>query len=271
MTAYGIQSSGPPFTGQYYDQSIVPAYEALWEACYRVSDSVAVKPPFQMKRIPAGRVIAVHYTTSTNQKTLNVQIASWLYHHNQKPLVPNRIFWTNGIPKLLTGFFEADVEIPIQPFKDSLPEVRFTTRSEPERFELILPMTGNLIQLDETVRKLKKTIKQEDLETTGDPFVQYHTMPEITPDSEMVWDVGIPIRWADFVNDPFKVEKSHGRLTACMTWTGDPHQVPDAIWFSFTLNFTMNGYLVAGYPREVYKEALPGGQWKVELQWPVRQ
>ena len=106
---------------------------------------------------------------------------------------------------------------------------------------------------------MKKYVQKNDWEATGDVFVQYHTMSEITPDSEMVWDVGVPVRWADKVNDPFLLQHPPYRLMACATWIGDPQNIPESVWYGFALNFTMNGYLAAGYPREVYKDAAGHG------------
>jgi hypothetical protein len=134
-----------------------------------------------------------------------------------------------------------------------------------------MPMTGGWKQEDEAVLKLKKYIQENKIETLGDVFIQYHLSPELTPEKDLVWEVGVPVREDVRTTGSFRTEWRHGRLLACTNFEGDHLNIPDDFWWSYALSYTMSGYMAAGYPRKVLQEQLPGNKWRVELQWPVSQ
>jgi beta-lactamase regulating signal transducer with metallopeptidase domain/effector-binding domain-containing protein len=271
MKANGITAAGPPFTRQYYTHEIVPEFEVQWEAGYPIADSTAVQPPFKVVRIPERKLFMVKYTPTLDQKALNVQLASWLYHNNYRPLLPNVLIWTNGIPNTIRELKSADVEIQVAKMDEAYETVRVFTRSETERRELILPMSGSWKQTDAAIGRLKRYVEENRIETLGDVFVQYHNNIEVTPEKDLMWDVGVPIKGDVRTADPFRTEWRHGRLLACAGYEGDRHNLPVSFWLSYELNFTMNGYQVSGYPREVFRKKISGNQWRIELQWPVKQ
>jgi beta-lactamase regulating signal transducer with metallopeptidase domain/DNA gyrase inhibitor GyrI len=269
MRANGIQTTGLPFTRQYYSDEIVREMEVFWEAGYPVSDSTAVKPPFRSVRIPARDVVKIHYTKGMDQKALTLQFAAWLYHNNYRQLYPNVLIWTDGIPGPDLEPERIEVEFPIEKLKDPFPEVSVFTRSERDRQELLLPIKGSWRQEDEAVRKLMQYVEKMKIKTLDDVFIQYHMSPEITPEKDLVWDVGVPIQGDVKVSDPYRIEWKPGRQWVCAYYEGDHLDIPVPFWMSYALNFTMNGYKASGYPRKVFREQLPDNKWKVELQWAV--
>jgi effector-binding domain-containing protein len=271
MNANGITPLGLPFMRQYYSGRIVQAFELRWEAGYRINDSVSVKSPFLVVRVPERQILAVHYTQSLDQKLLNVQLASWLYHNEYRTRMPQVISWSGGIPRTMAELKTADAELPVEKMDKPYLDVRLFTRSDTDRRELLMPMTGGWKQEDEAVLKLKKYIQENKIETLGDVFIQYHLSPELTPEKDLVWEVGVPVREDVRTTGSFRTEWRHGRLLACTNFEGDHLNIPDDFWWSYALSYTMSGYMAAGYPRKVLQEQLPGNKWRVELQWPVSQ
>jgi effector-binding domain-containing protein len=269
MRANGIQAAGIPFTRQYYSNETVQEFELLWDAGYPVSDSAAVKPPFRSVRMPARDVVRIHYVKGMDQKAMNVQLAAWLYHNNYKTQFPNVLIWTNGIYRPGQEIERIEAEIPVEKLKDPYPEVSVFTRSERDRQELMLPIKGSWKQEDEAVRKLIQYAEKMKIKTLGDVFIQYHMSPEITPEKDLVWDVGVPIQGDVKVSDPYRIDWKPGRQWACAYYEGNHLDIPIPFWTSYALNFTMNGYRAAAYPRKVFRERLDRDKWKVELQWAV--
>jgi beta-lactamase regulating signal transducer with metallopeptidase domain len=271
MNANGIPAEGLPFTRQYYSGEIVKGFELRWEAGYRINDSAAVKPPFLVVKVPGRQILAVHYTPSLNQKTLNVQMASWLYHNGYRSPMPQVVIWSNGIPDALSDLKDADVEIPIEKMDKPYPEVRLFTRSDMARRELLMHMSGSWKQENEAVLKLKSYVKETKIETLGDVFVQYHNTSELTPEKDLTWEVGVPVKEDVRTTGPFRTEWRRGRLLACTNYEGNHPDIPLEFWWSYALNFTMSGYLAADYPRKVLLSGTSADKGSVELQWPVKQ
>ncbi|MBN1892886.1 hypothetical protein JW906_00245 [bacterium] len=270
MQASGIQAAGPPLTWQYDDAAMIPEFEIKWEAGYRLPDSVAVKKPFQVVRIPSRNVITIRYTDGMDEKALNMKLAAWMYHNDYRSLSPNTMIWTNGLfepGKRITGLV---IEAPILKLDDPYPEVHVFNRTERERHELILPRRGAKTLEDEAIEELKKFVKKNKMEILGDYFIQYHTNPEVTPVEDMIWDAGVPIRGEVKVDDPFRINWMHGRDWACVYYEGNHLEIPIPFWVSYILNYIMNGYKAVGLPRKVFRERLSGNDWKVELQVPVQ-
>ncbi|HEX9934301.1 MAG TPA: GyrI-like domain-containing protein, partial [bacterium] len=264
-------ATGLAFTTQYYSGEIVSGFELRWEAGYPIADSTKVKPPFTVKRFPEREFLKVHYTPSLDQRTLTVQMTSWLYHNDYRTVMPERLIWTNGIPTTMAGLKNADVEIPIKKMEAPFPEVRLFTRSDMDRRELIMLVSGSLKQEDSAILKLKRYVVENKIETLGDVFVQYHTSPEFTPEKDLVWEVGVPIKEDVRAVGPFRTEWRRGRLLACTNFEGDHLNIPVEFWWSYALNFTMSGYQASGYPRKVLLNQIQNDRWKLELQWPVKQ
>ncbi|MBN2201244.1 hypothetical protein JW777_04755 [bacterium] len=269
MAANGIPADGTAFTRQFYNDQTVNTLELRWEACFPVKDSVAVKAPFRCLRIPARSVIRIHFTNNMDQKALNVRLASWMIHNDYSPKYPNVMIWVSGVPSDQRIPERIEIEIPVEKRTDPLPEVRIFTRSNTDRQELLLPMTGSWKQEDEAIRRLNEFVRRNRIETLDNPFVQYHTSPEITPEQELVWEAGIPVKGEIKVEDPFRIEWRRGRETACTAFTGDHTDIPVVFWHSYMLNLTANGYFLSGYPRKVFREKLSDRKWKVELEWGV--
>jgi beta-lactamase regulating signal transducer with metallopeptidase domain/DNA gyrase inhibitor GyrI len=271
LTANGIETTGPPFTFQYTDDAVVQKFELRWDAGYPVRDSAAVKPPFRSVRIPARDVVKIHYVKGMNDKSLSVQLAAWMYHNDYRNRMPNMLIWTDGIQHPGREINRVDVEVQIEKMPEPYPEIRLFTRSEDECRELILPMTGTLKQEDEALRKLRQFAEKNGIEARGDYFLQYHNSLELTPEKDLTWDVGVPVKGDVPVSDPYRTEWRHGRKWVCVYFEGDPRKIPEPFWISYTLNFVMNGYTVNGYPRKVLREKLAENKWKVELQWAVKE
>jgi len=271
LRANGIETTGPLFTNQYTDDAVVQHYELRWDAGVTVRDTVAVKAPFRCVRIPQRNVVRIHYAKGISEKTLSVQFAAWLYHHDLRNRMPNRMVWTHGIPQPGREVDRLDIEVRIEKMPEPYPEVRLFNRSEKECQELILPSTGSLAHEGEVMEKVRRYVAENTIETLGDIFIQLHNDPEGIPESEVRWDVGIPIRGEVRTEDPFRIEMRPGRKSACAYFEGDPMDIPDRFWIAYVLNFTMNGYTGYGYPRLVFRERQAENRWKVELQWAVRE
>lgn len=269
MNANGIPASGTAFTRQFYSDQTVSTLELYWEAGAPVKDSVAVKPPFRCIRIPARDVIRIHFRREMDQKAMNVQLASWMLHNEYRPQYPNVLIWVNGMPSGDRIPERIEIEVPVEKMTEPFPEVKIHTRSLGDRQEILLPMTGSWKQEDEAVSRLNEFVRRNRVETLDDPFVKYHTSPEITPEKEMVWEVGVACKGEIRVPDPMRLERRHGGETACTYFTGDHTDIPRAFWHSYMLNLTSNGYFLSGYPRKVFREKLPDGKWRVELEWGV--
>jgi hypothetical protein len=97
LRSNGIETAGPPFTNQYTDDSVVQHYELRWDAGYQVMDTVTVKAPFRCVRSPRRDLVRIHYSKEMDEKVISVQLAAWLYHHDLRNRLPNRLFWTHGI------------------------------------------------------------------------------------------------------------------------------------------------------------------------------
>ena len=272
LRAAGIEPSGPAFTRQYADDAVVQKFELRWEAGYPVRDSAAaVRPPFLSVRIPARDVVRIHYTKGMDQKALSVQFAAWMYHNQFRNRLPNTLIWTDGIPPVGREIDRFLAEVQIEKMREPYPEIRLFIRSEKESQELTLPVTGRWDQEEEVLKKFRRYVEEQRIEVKGDIFIQYHNNPDLTPEKELIWDVGVPIREDVRVSDPYRIEWRHGRKWACVYFEGDPRNIPEPFWISYTLNFVMNGYTINGYPRKVFRERLDGDRWKVELQWAVRE
>jgi hypothetical protein len=271
LKALGIPVAGPPFTRQYYNTETVNETEITWEAGYRVADSAAVKPPFLCERVPGRSVVRIHYSRGMDQKAFSMQLAAWLYHNDYRTLHPQVLIWTGGIPEAGRDPERIEVELPVEKMKEPYPPVNVFFRSQKDGQELILPCRGDWKGEDEAVRRLEAYIRKKGIETLGDVFVQYHLSPEITPADRLIWDVGVPIRGDVRVEDPYRIEWRPGRQWACAYYTGNHLDIPVPLWWSYSLNFTMNGYTASGYPRKVMRERQPDGAWKVELQWAVNR
>ncbi|MDM7926366.1 MAG: M56 family metallopeptidase, partial [bacterium] len=269
MNANGIPASGTAFTRQFYSDQTVNTLELHWEACFPVKDSVTVKPPFRCIRVPARDVIRIHFKRNMDQKALNVKLASWMLHNEYRPQYPNVLIWVDGMPVGDRIPERIEIEVPVEKMTEPFPEVKIHTRTLGDRQEILLPMTGSWKQEDEAVSRLNEFIRRSRIEALDDPFVQYHTSPEITPEKEMVWEVGVACKGEIRVPDPMRLERRIGGETACAYFTGDHMDIPQAVWHSYMLNLTANGYFLSGYPRKVFREKLPDGKWRVELEWGV--
>jgi beta-lactamase regulating signal transducer with metallopeptidase domain/DNA gyrase inhibitor GyrI len=271
LKALGIQPAGTPFTRQYYSVETVNQTELQWEAGFPVADSAAVKPPFKCERVPVRNVVRIHYRKGFDQKTFSMQMAAWAYHNQYRILHPQVLIWTGGIPEANREPERLEAELPVERMKDPYPQVEVFFRSDKECLELILPCKGDWKGEDEAIRRLESYIRKRGIETLGDVFIQYHFSPEITPAEDLVWDVGVPIKGEVKVEDPYRIEWRHGRQWACANYTGDHLDIPVPFWWSYSLNFTMNGYAATGYPRKAMRERQADGSWKVELLWGVNR
>lgn len=269
MAANGIVASGTAFTRQFYSDQTVSTLELHWEACFPVKDSVTVKPPFRCIRIPARDVIPIHFKREMDQKAMNVKLASWMLHNDFRPKFPNVLIWVDGMPSGNRIPEKIEIEVPVEKMTEPFPEVKIHTRSLGDRQEILLPMTGSWKQEDAAVSRLNEFVRRNRIETLDDPFVQYHTSPEITPEEDMVWEVGVACKGEIKVADPFRLDWRGGRETACAYFTGDHTDIPKPFWHSYMLNLTSNGYFLSGYPRKVFRQKLADGKWKVELEWGV--
>jgi len=135
----------------------------------------------------------------------------------------------------------------------------------------MLPVTGSWKQSDDAVNSLKQYVEKNQIEIMGDAFIQYHDSPEVTPEKDLDWEVGMPIRGDVRINDPFRLDKRPGEKWVCAYFKGDPREVDESFWIAYALNLAMNGYKVHGYPRVAFRERLAEDQWKLELQWAVRE
>jgi hypothetical protein len=250
---------------------VVQHYELRWDAGIPIRDTVTVKAPFRCVRIPQRDVVRIHYSKGMDEKALSVQFAAWLYHNNSRNRMPNRLIWTHGIPRPGREVDKLDIEVRIEKMREPYPEVELFNRSEKECQELILPATGSLAHAGDVTEKLRRYVEENKIEALGDIFIQLHNDPEMIPENKIKWDVGIPIRGEMRIPDPFRIEMRPGRRSACAYFEGDPLEVPKAFWIAYVLNITMNGYKGYGYPRLVLRERMAGDQWKVELQWAVRE
>jgi effector-binding domain-containing protein len=121
------------------------------------------------------------------------------------------------------------------------------------------------------VKNLRQYIEKNRIEMMGDVFIQYHDSPEVTPEKDLDWDAGIPIHGEVRIHEPFRLEKRPGRKWVCAYFEGDPLEIYKSFWIAYALNLAMNGYKVHGYPRVAFRERLAEDQWKLELQWAVRE
>jgi beta-lactamase regulating signal transducer with metallopeptidase domain/DNA gyrase inhibitor GyrI len=270
MSVNGIKRLSPPIMRKYSSEEIVGLLETEWEAGYYIADSLAVKSPFKISRIPVRNVLNCHFTAAADFSGWNRKLSAWLYHNDYRTCVPQTIRWTDGIPQSNRPTPRFDVEMIIEKVVPGFPEIQVDIRSLPKRQVLVLPMQGDARQEDEAVERLRAYIKQIGVNTLDDIYIRYHNSPEWTPTEQLVWDVVVPIEHDYNVKAPMFTEWQQGGRVACVTYQGEHLDIPLAFWYSYVLNFTMNGYKVSGLPRKIFRERLADGQWKLELQWPVR-
>lgn len=271
MSDRGIEPAGPPFVQKFNSEGIVGDLDLLWRAGYFTGDSVSVRAPFEIVRLPEREILRFHFTESRDQKAWNIRLAAWLYHHNYRTKTPHTILWTGGPVQPGRPVPPFDVEVEVEEMAEPFPEVDVYTRSAPGRYELILPMKGHFGQENPCIERLREAVRKKGIETLDDPFVRYKGNEEIQPKDEIEWEVGVPVREHVRVESPFRIEWRGGHLLACAAWEGDHLNIPKPFWISYTLNFTMNGYMAAGLPRKVLRRHIRRDEWKVELQWPVNK
>ena len=271
MKANEIMKIGSPFINKFNSEEIVGNLNLIWEAGFEIQDSIAVKAPFKVARLPGCEIMHFHFTQSTDQKAWNRQLSAWLYHHNYRVKLPHIIHFPEGVPVHDRPVNRFEVELIVEELDEPYPEVNVFTRSVSGRHELLLPMKGHFKQENGPIQKLRHYIEKNRIETLDDVFVRYKGNEEMLPEDEIEWEVGIPIRDEIYVKAPFRVEWQNGALLACTTYQGNHLDIPKPFWISYAANFTMNGYLANGMPQKVLREKLDDKDWKVELQWPVRQ
>jgi beta-lactamase regulating signal transducer with metallopeptidase domain/DNA gyrase inhibitor GyrI len=270
LRANGIERIGPPITRKYSSEEIVGLFETEWEAGYYIAESLAVKSPFKICRIPARNVLNCSYKSDTDAGRWTRRLAAWLYHNDYRTCMPQTISWVDGLPQPNRPIPRFDFEMIVEKVEPGYPNLQVEIRSLPERHALVLPMQGDDKQEQGAVERLREYLKQTGVKPLDDIYIRYHNSPEWTPKARLLWDVVVPIERDHNAATPIRTEWQQGVRVACAIYQGEHLDIPLAFWYSYTLNFTMNGYTASGMPRKIFRERLANGQWKVELQWPVR-
>ncbi|KAA3608831.1 MAG: hypothetical protein D8M58_19025 [Calditrichaeota bacterium] len=271
MDANMIKKFGNPFIRKYDDESIVGILNVRWEAAFRIKDSVAVKKPFQVIRIPRRDVLSARVGKNFDQKNWSIQATSWLYHNNYRSLPPHHIYWPNGVHQPGKQRPAFNFEIEIRKFEEPIPKVDIYTRHMRGRHELILQMKGSHDQENGALLKIQRYVKKRNIKTLSAPFVRYFNTPEWTADEDLTWHVGIAIKKDLKIEEPFRVEWKDGCKLACTIFEGNHSEIPLNFWHGFALTLSMNGYKVKGVPVKLLSQKLEGNNYSVELQWPVNK
>jgi uncharacterized protein (TIGR02246 family) len=154
-----------------------------------------------------------------------------------------------------------DFYVPVSP---ATPQAAFAVKQAPAQTAVVLPMTGSYAQHIEAIVRLVEYLKSAGIEIAGPPFGRYYNSPGSVPDSQLHWEVGLPVsREPAAVTAPFQKLDSPPTTVAFAVVPGRDTAGP---WSQIGGWLTGQGYLPSGPAMEVWIDSS-----KTEIRLPVRQ
>ena len=123
-------------------------------------------------------------------------------------------------------------------------------RSAAPIYALVIPMKGSYVLHGEAIELISNYLSSKRIAPTGPPFGRYFNSPSTTAESDLRWEIGVPVLEGTEAVAPFEVRKVNDTLVASDTVVGahsDPKPWPELMqWIA------KNGYVASGPTMETW-------------------
>lgn len=124
------------------------------------------------------------------------------------------------------------------------PALQPQVRKLPPLFAIAIPMTGSYALHGEAIELVTNYVTLKGIRQTGPLFGRYLNSPAAVPESELRWEVGVPVPEGTTADSPFEVRKLDDPLVVTANVTG-PNSAPKP-WPELFQWIEKNGYVPTG-------------------------
>jgi len=262
-----IKPIGDPFGRYMSDPENVPQDEHVWEVGFWVKKPVKVKPPLELRHLPAMQVASLGAAGYNDTGPVWDGFIAHLTDQGYIPCFPPafEIYRGEKYGKPMWQFTE--LQIPVFHQRSGYPGMELQFKETEPFTALVLPKRGSWSQIEDAYKQLFRYMKKKNIKAAGPPFGEFISDPtEILPEN-YEWLVGIPVDKVSSVDPPFEIRNFESTKVATTTCRGS--MVTEFPWSPFIMMIIMEDMIPAGAAMEIRHRGLKTSD--VELSIPVME
>jgi hypothetical protein len=263
--------TGPAFIQQFSNVRVSnPEFPTKWRVGYPVSGGTKAPPPFQSAEFPAVDVTYVEITEGFDEDELNQQWAQWLLERRYRIAGGALVFCPDKLYKAGSQKPLWEIRAEVLRVEGELPDTEIFTQWREPLIAAVLPVKGSYGKEPGALTQLEEYLGESGITPSGKPFFRYFTDPEIIPEDELLWEVGIPVSKGTAVKAPFEIKSLPEGLEAYTEFECSKEDLLKYC-YAYAVKLQCLGFFGIGYPMITVKSGEVHGNAVREVRIPVRK